>query len=386
MVKTHTKNVVHNSLSDIEATLSKNVGAHQLRVHEHMSDEEFRTVSRKLTEDIQTGFDEAKKRAFEEGFAAGVKSHQSTIRDGLLTAMASGELPRSNVSARSPPVAPHNAESCESVRDDLKRVFKTLSEQIETLSNDLQKPASPSDALESVSFELDQIKKRTLIQQEAFENLLSEQRDLTVQQNAKLETVSRMQESLDAKLYALTSTEQQLQTLSSQLQSQSDSLSQLQLHREEVERALEGAANRLDELQQRSPSAGGEDLGGLLDMVSDNTTRVNTLKRQLTRFSKKISRHGAHITRVYKLSARRKQTRNAIRSVRRLAEKKATKKKAGRKTQPKTVSKTIRTVRTIKRSARKKTVKPLAPAKAIPSKNKMVVEKTTVTKTTAGTP
>ncbi len=72
-MKPETRDAVRKSLADIDDVLGNRVaGAGKLQ--EGLSDEEFKELVQTLTQDIADEFAEAKKRAFEDGFQAGLKS------------------------------------------------------------------------------------------------------------------------------------------------------------------------------------------------------------------------------------------------------------------------------------------------------------------------
>ncbi len=73
-MKKETRDSVKDSLLGIEEKLGRSVGAGKLHEHEALSDEEFRQLVHTLTQDVIVEFEEAKKRAYEEGFQAGLKA------------------------------------------------------------------------------------------------------------------------------------------------------------------------------------------------------------------------------------------------------------------------------------------------------------------------
>lgn len=150
-MKRETKESVKESLLDIDEKLGGSAGAG--RLHEGMSDEEFKELVQTLTQDVIREFEDAKKRAYEEGFQAGLKAAGES-KPLVITQQPSFERELSELSQKIEGLSSEHEKIHRQLEDadrSLHSEIRELRDEIEALK---QKPAEEETVEEEEAREI----------------------------------------------------------------------------------------------------------------------------------------------------------------------------------------------------------------------------------------
>ncbi|MFH1199871.1 MAG: hypothetical protein V1708_02280 [Candidatus Micrarchaeota archaeon] len=268
-MKHETKEAVKHSLAGIDETLGGVAGAHKLHTHEGMSDEEFKSHVHTITRDIISEFAEAKKRAYDEGFRAAA-------------AKSPGEPAPLFISA--PAAAPASGEHDAS--REIRAAERSISDKIDGLFSDQSaRIAALGQADSSLHSEIRELRD-----------------DLERSKSSRhsAEGAAEFAKKLGSRLDGLESSRQEL---AEKLESQPD------------------FSAKIGELSERvAKLAADSDPDRVLNLIIDNTTKVNALSRRLTSFSKRVRRSSRRAEEIYADSARKSIARRLSSARKRIEE------------------------------------------------------------------
>ena len=263
-MKHETRESVKKSMLDIDERLEKRVGAHQLHGHESMTDDEFKELVHTLTRDILSEFEDAKKRNYDEGFQAALKASGDSK-----PLVFTQEAPQHDSGHEIDRAEDRLAGRLDSLFADHAKLHNGLEESDRSLHAEIREIRDEVDSVKRSAAPDKNVEELVLKANERFDEI-----------SGQLEGHSKIAEKVDA------------------------------------------LSERMDKLSSEL------DPERTLNLIIDNTTKVNALSRRLTNFSKRVRRSTRRAEEVYKLSARKglakrlAQHRKRVEEVYRLSERK----------------------------------------------------------------